>query len=150
MRAGHLAVIPRPHGPKNLTRDPSAFGLRMTAWRASLHRAQPRVPPARGPHPGTRASWPGGRVREGRGEDPHQVERIGGGDPDRLALPLLAPDAPQALDRLGQGVLLANRARDEAPAADGAAGLAPAQGAQHISPGTVKLSRAVTSRKTTP
>ncbi len=55
--------------------------------------------------------------------------------PDALAGALLAADAAQGVDGLGQGVLLADEAGDEAAAADDAARLEASQRAQDVAPG---------------
>ncbi len=45
-----------------------------------------------------------------------------------------APDAPQPVDRLGQCVLLADEARDEAASAHQSSRLAKAERAEHVAP----------------
>src|ERR1700730_13497637 len=70
-----------------------------------------------------------------RGDDPREVERIAGGEPDGLAAGRLAPDGAQRLQRFGRGELLPDESAHHAPASQLPAHLETAVHAQEITPG---------------
>jgi hypothetical protein len=76
----------------------------------------------------------GGDARA-RGDGACEVERVDGADADELAFLFQAADLAEGLDGFRAGVLLAVEAGDEAAAADGAAGLHAAEGAEDVTPG---------------
>ena len=67
--------------------------------------------------------------------DADEVDRVDSADVHTLSGVLLAADATEGLDGLREGVLLADEAGDEATAADGAARLEAAEGAEDLAPG---------------
>jgi hypothetical protein len=69
------------------------------------------------------------------GDDPGEIERIRGAEPDELPAAVKPPNGPELSHGFGQRELLAGHSRDEASTPDFASGLESPEDHQEIAPG---------------